>query len=289
METRILSGKEVGAHVYTCLDKRISNLKGKGIVPGLAVILVGDDHSSHVYVRSKTRRFKALDLYSETFHYPVHLSQADLITIIHGLNKNNTFHGILVQLPLPQHINAEKIIEAIDPGKDVDGFHPFNLGKLTSGKPTFIPCTPKGIMRIMEYYKIDPASKHVVVIGRSNIVGRPISILTSLKIAFSNATTTICHSGTPDIPYFTRQADIIILALGNPEFLNGKYIKEGAVIFDVGINRVEDDSDKGYRIVGDAHVPSLMGKAGALTPVPGGVGPMTIAMLVENTVQAAEG
>lgn len=289
METRILSGKEVSAHVYASLDKRISNLKGKGIVPGLAVILVGDDPASQVYVRSKTRRFKALELYSETFRYPDNLSQADLITIIHGLNQNNTFHGILVQLPLPQHINAEKIIEAIDPSKDVDGFHPFNLGKLTSGNPTFIACTPKGIMRIMEYYKIDPASKHVVVIGRSNIVGRPISILTSLKKAFSNATTTICHSGTPDIPYFTRQADIIILALGNPEFLNGEHIKEGAVIFDVGINKVEDDSDKGYRIVGDAHVPTLMGKAGALTPVPGGVGPMTIAMLVENTVEAAEG
>lgn len=288
IETRILSGVKVSSYVYAALEERISNLKKLGTVPSLAVILVGHDPASKVYVRSKTRKFKALYLNSETFNYPDHLSQAELIQIIQKLNHNNDFHGILVQLPLPPHINSDKIIETIAPHKDVDGFHPYNLGKLTSGKPNFIPCTPKGIMRIMEYYKIDPSSKHVVVIGRSNIVGRPISILTSLKKTFSNATTTLCHSGTQNISFFTRQADIIILAMGNPEFLSRNYIKKGAVIFDVGINRVEDDSEKGYSLVGDANVSSLMGKAGALTPVPGGVGPMTIAMLVENTVEAAE-
>ena len=204
------------------------------------------------------------------------------------MNSDKRFNGILVQLPLPKHIDSDKILNTISPEKDVDGFNPVNLGNLTAGKPTFIPCTPKGIMRILSHYDIDLSGKHVVVVGRSNIVGRPISILTSLKSPMANATVTICHSGTKDISQFTRQADAVILALGYPEFLKGDHIKEGAVVIDVGINRLEDNSDKGYKLVGDGEETSLKEKASALTPVPGGVGPMTIAMLVENTVEAAE-
>jgi methylenetetrahydrofolate dehydrogenase (NADP+)/methenyltetrahydrofolate cyclohydrolase len=204
------------------------------------------------------------------------------------LNKNSQFHGILVQLPLPNHIDEDAIINAIDPIKDVDGFHPYNLGCLAAGKPIFIPCTPKGIMRIFHHYNITISGKHVVVIGRSNIVGRPISILTSLKQANSNGTTTICHSGTDNIVHYTKQADIIILAMGSPGYLKGDHINEGAIVIDVGINRVTDNSPKGYKLVGDGDQLSLYEKVSAITPVPGGVGPMTIAMLVENTVEAAE-
>jgi methylenetetrahydrofolate dehydrogenase (NADP+)/methenyltetrahydrofolate cyclohydrolase len=227
-------------------------------------------------------------LFSDTITYPSDITQEVLLSKIYELNKNSQFHGILVQLPLPNHIDEDAIINAIDPKKDVDGFHPYNLGCLATGKPIFIPCTPKGIMRIFHHYNISISGKHVVVVGRSNIVGRPISILTSLKQVNSNGTTTICHSGTENIGKYTKQADIIILALGSPEFLKGKDIKEGAVIIDVGINRVDNDSPKGYKIVGDGEETSLKGKASAHTPVPGGVGPMTIAMLVENTVEAAE-
>ena len=191
-------------------------------------------------------------------------------------------------MPLPTHLNESVIIDALDPLKDVDGFHPENLGRLTAGRPRFVPCTPKGIMRILDFYKIDLSGKHVVVLGRSNIVGRPMSILTSLKETYSNATTTICHSGTTDIPYHTQQADILIAAIGVPEFVTSSHIKEGTVIIDVGINRVEDDSEKGYRLVGDVNFDSVNEKASAITPVPGGVGPMTIAMLMSNTVRATE-
>ena len=196
-------------------------------------------------------------------------------------------HGILVQLPLPDHINTEKILLSIDPYKDVDGFHPFNLGHLAAGSPTFIPCTPKGIMRFFQHYEIELKGKHVVVVGRSNIVGRPISILTSLKKQYSNATTTICHSGSSDIFKYTKLADVVILAIGAPKFLKSDHIKDGAVIIDVGINRIENSNGES-KLVGDADFESLINKVKAITPVPGGVGPMTIAMLVENTVEAAE-
>lgn len=288
MDTQILSGKTVSSAVYDGLVSRIDILKSKGITPGLAVILVGEDPASQVYVNSKNKKFAALGLISETIKLPADTSEIDLISHINALNIDERFHGILVQLPLPKHIDSDTILNTIDPKKDVDGFHPVNLGNLTAGKPTFIPCTPKGIMRILSHYEIDLSGKHVVVVGRSNIVGRPISILTSLKSPLTNATVTICHSGTNDIFQYTCQADVVILALGSPEFLNGDHIKEGAVVVDVGINRVDDDSPKGYKLVGDGDESSLLGKASALTPVPGGVGPMTIAMLVENTVEAAE-
>tara|TARA_B100001964_G_scaffold69553_1_gene78896 strand:+ start:2011 stop:2892 length:882 start_codon:yes stop_codon:yes gene_type:complete len=287
-ETIILSGKTVSQNVYKSLQTRIDSLKFSGCTPGLAVVLVGDDPASNVYVNSKTRHFNKLGLYSETIRLPANIGEDELLSQIQNLNSDDSFHGILVQMPLPTHLNESVIIDALDPLKDVDGFHPENLGRLTAGRPRFVPCTPKGIMRILDFYKIDLSGKHVVVLGRSNIVGRPMSILTSLKETYSNATTTICHSGTTDIPYHTQQADILIAAIGVPEFVTSSHIKEGTVIIDVGINRVEDDSEKGYRLVGDVNFDSVNEKASAITPVPGGVGPMTIAMLVENTVEAAK-
>ena len=287
-KTKILSGKEVSEAVYENLQPRISKLKQKGITPGLAVILVGDDPASRVYVRSKGRKFNKLDLFSETIVLPADIDENRLISKIHELNNDNRFHGILVQLPLPKHLDANKILFEMNPNKDVDGFHPVNIGKLASGIPQFIPCTPKGVMRIFEHYNIELNGKNVVVVGRSNIVGRPLSILTSLKTSYANATTTICHSGTPDIPKIAQQADVLIAAIGVPEMIDETYVKPEAVVIDVGINRVEDDSEKGYKLVGDVNFESVNGIASAITPVPGGVGPMTIAMLVENTVEAAE-
>lgn len=288
MDTKILSGKVVSESVYKNIKSRIDILAAKSINPGLAVILVGDDGPSQVYVQNKTKTFTNLGLYSETIKLKKETSQKKLLEILQKLNDDNKYHGILVQLPLPSHINNETIIKSINPKKDVDGFHPLNLGALAAGKPTFTPCTPKGIMRVLEYYNLDLSNKHVVVVGRSNIVGRPISILTSLKREYSNATTTICHSGTNNISYYTKQADVVILALGYPEFLKGKDIKLGAIVIDVGINRVKNTETNTYKLLGDCEESSIKGKASSLTPVPGGIGPMTIAMLVENTIEAAE-
>ena len=284
----ILSGKEVSASIYDSLDEKIKSLRKNNITPGLAVVLVGEDSASQVYVRSKTKTFNKLSLFTKTYRLPSDSSEKELLELIDDLNKNNLFHGILVQLPLPNHIDSDKVINRILPSKDVDGFHPENAGLLSIGKPRFIPCTPKGIMEILKYYKIKLDGKHVVVVGRSNIVGRPISILTSLKDENSNGTTTICHSGTKDIGNHTKAADVVIVALGVPGFLKENMIKEGAVVIDVGINRVDDTSEKGYRLVGDVDWGEIYKKAAAITPVPGGVGPMTIAMLVQNTVEAAE-
>ena len=287
-KTIILSGKEVSEAVYESLQPRISILKQKGIIPGLAVILVGEDPASQVYVRSKGRKFNKLDLFSETIILPADIDESSLLSKIHELNNDDRFHGILVQSPLPNHLNYNKILLEINPQKDVDGFHPMSIGKLTLGEPKFIPCTPKGVMRIFEHYNIELSGKHVIVIGRSNIVGRPISILTSLKTSYSNATVTICHSGTTDIPKIAKQADVLIAAIGVPEMIDETYIKQGAVVIDVGINRVKDNSEKGYKLVGDVNFESVNVIASAITPVPGGVGMMTIAMLVENTIEAAE-
>jgi len=287
-EPLILSGKDVSQSVYKSLLNRISILNDQNITPGLAVVIVGEDPASQVYVRSKTKKFKQLNLNTESFKLPDSTSEDELLNLIHNLNENDQFHGILVQLPLPRQIDSQHVLETINPKKDVDGFHPENVGLLSIGRPRFVPCTPKGIMRILSHYNIDLKGKHVVVVGRSNIVGRPISILTSLKQEGSNGTTTICHSGTPDISQFTKSADVIIVALGVPQFLTGDMLKDGAVVIDVGINRMDADTEKGYKLVGDAHWESISSKISAATPVPGGVGPMTIAMLVENTVEAAE-
>ena len=285
METSILSGLEASKSLYNSLEDRIAELKKHNIVPGLAAVLVGNNPASEIYVRNKTKKFEALGLKTELYRLDENVSEEELLSLIDKLNLDSEFHGILVQLPLPKHINSEKVLNMIAPTKDVDGFHSENAGLLSIGKPRFIPCTPKGMMYILKHFNIDLDGKHVVVIGRSNIVGRPISILASLK-ELGNATVTLCHSGTKDLKYYSKQADVLVAALGSPEFVDASYIKEGACLLDVGINRIERDGKS--KIVGDVNQKSVMGKASSLTPVPKGVGPMTIAMLVENTVLSAE-
>ena len=285
METSILSGLEASKALYSSLESRISDLKDHGIIPGLAAVLVGNNPASEIYVKNKTKKFESLGLKTDVFRLEEKVSEDELLSLIARLNNDADFHGILVQLPLPKHIDSEKVLNAIIPTKDVDGFHPENAGLLSIGKPRFIPCTPKGIMIILKHFNIDLNGKHVVVIGRSNIVGRPISILASLK-ELGNATVTLCHSGTKDLKYFSKQADILVAALGSPQFVDSSYIKEGACLVDVGINRIEVDEKS--KIVGDVNQDSVTGIASSLTPVPKGIGPMTIAMLVENTVLSAE-
>ena len=285
METSILSGLEASKALYSSLESRIIHLKERGIVPGLAAVLVGNNPASEIYVKNKTKKFESLGLKTDVFRLEETVSEDELLSLISKLNTDSEFHGILVQLPLPKHIDSEKVLNAVIPTKDVDGFHPENAGLLSIGKPRFVPCTPKGIMFILKHFNIDLNGKHVVVIGRSNIVGRPISILASLK-ELGNATVTLCHSGTKDLKYFSKQADVLVAALGSPEFVDSSYIKEGACLVDVGINRIEIDGKS--KIVGDVNQDSVTGIASSLTPVPKGVGPMTIAMLVENTVLSAE-
>ncbi len=285
MNTSILSGIEASKALYNSLEDRIAILKKQSIIPGLAAVLVGNNPASEIYVRNKTKKFEALGLKTDLFRLDENVSEEELLSLIDKLNTDSEFHGILVQLPLPKHIDSEKVLNAIVPTKDVDGFHPENAGLLSIGKPRFIPCTPKGMMFILKHFNIDLNGKHVVVIGRSNIVGRPISILASLK-ELGNATVTLCHSGTKDLKYFSKQADVLVAALGSPQFVDSSYIKKGACLIDVGINRIEVDGKS--KIVGDIDQESVMGIADSLTPVPKGVGPMTIAMLVENTVLSAE-
>ena len=285
METSILSGLEASKALYSSLESRISDLKDHGIIPGLAAVLVGNNPASEIYVKNKTKKFESLGLKTDVFRLEEKVSEDELLSLINRLNNDADFHGILVQLPLPKHIDSEKVLNAIIPTKDVDGFHPENAGLLSIGKPRFIPCTPKGIMFILKHFNIDLNGKHVVVIGRSNIVGRPISILASLK-ELGNATVTLCHSGTKDLKFFSKQADILVAALGSQQFVDSSYIKQGACLVDVGINRIEVDGKS--KIVGDVNQDSVSGIASSLTPVPKGIGPMTIAMLVENTVLSAE-
>ena len=287
-ETKILSGKEVASAVYDDLISRIDRLTSEKITPGLAAVLVGDDPASQVYVRNKRRRFENMGLFGETFRMEEDSSESDVLAFINDLNGDDRFHGILIQLPLPKGIDSDSVLRSVRPDKDVDGFHPENIGLLAAGNPRFIPCTPKGILRILQYYNIETSGKHAVIVGRSNIVGRPMTLMLSAKNDTGNATVTVCHSRTPDIANYTRQADIVIAAVGMPSLIKGGMICDGTVIIDVGINRVEDNSEKGYKLSGDVDYESVMDKASAITPVPGGVGPMTIAMLVENTVEAAE-
>ncbi len=286
--TKILSGKEVAKSVYFELDNRISRLAQDGLIPALAAVIVGNDPASQIYVRSKTRKFNELGLNTETISLPGNSTNEEIISQIEKLNSDVRFHGILVQLPLPKKIDSGEVLNSLSVEKDVDGFHPENVGLLNIGNPRFIPCTPKGILRILQYYGIDTAGKHAVVVGRSNIVGRPISALLSSKKKHGNATVTVCHSRTEDLSLYTRQADIVIVSVGSPGLISGGMISNKAILIDVGINRLDDESEKGYSLVGDVDFDSVDGVADALTPVPGGVGPMTIAMLVENTVEAAE-
>ncbi|MGC9364469.1 MAG: bifunctional methylenetetrahydrofolate dehydrogenase/methenyltetrahydrofolate cyclohydrolase FolD [Fidelibacterota bacterium] len=285
----IIDGKDISAKVREALVPAIQTLKKQGITPGLAVILVGDDPASQSYVRMKGKAFEAMDLFSESFRLPAETTQAELKRLIEKLNRDDRFHGILVQLPVPGHLNELEIIQSIDPEKDADGIHPVNLGKMILGVPAPLPCTPHGILMLLKYSDIDPNGKHAVIIGRSNIVGKPIANLLWQKRALGNATVTLCHSRTKNLQEICQQADILISAIGKPQLIDRHYVKEGAVVIDVGINRVDDpNARRGYRLVGDVNYDDVFGKVAAITPVPGGVGPMTIAMLISNTVYLAE-
>ena len=286
--SKVLSGKDTAVAIYDSFKKRLDILSKKDIIPGLCVILVGDDPASQIYVKTKSKKLQSLGLRSKNIYLDIDVSQNELIQIISGLNQDSNYHGILVQMPLPSHIDSQEIINSIDSTKDVDGFHPENVGWLSIGKPRFIPCTPKGIMKIFKHYNIELSGKDIVVIGRSNIVGRPMSILVSSNGEWSNGTCTICHSRTKNLEQYTRNADVVISAIGKPNYLKADMIKKGSIIIDVGINRVEAENDKGYKIIGDVDYSSVIDKVSFITPVPGGVGPMTIAMLVENTIEAAE-
>ena len=288
MSVKILSGQPVAEKYKQLLSKRIDLLKKENIVPTLAAILVGDDPASKIYVNTKHKTFTKHNCKSIVYEKNNSITESDLINFIDSLNLDSNIHGILVQLPLPKHLDEKKILSSIDPNKDVDGFHPMNVGKILIGSPNFIPCTPYGCLEILKFYKINVSSKHVVILGRSNIVGKPLMALLSQKFEVGNATVTICHTGTPDLKLHTRIADIIIVAIGIPLFLKSNMIKNGVDIIDVGINRLEDGSKKGYRIVGDVDYDDIIDKVNSITPVPGGVGPMTITMLLSNTVLAAE-
>jgi methylenetetrahydrofolate dehydrogenase (NADP+)/methenyltetrahydrofolate cyclohydrolase len=286
--SKVLSGKDTAVAVYASFKNRLDILSKKGIIPGLCVILVGDDPASQIYVKTKSKKLQSLGLRSKNIYLNNDVSQNELIQTINGLNQDSNYHGILVQMPLPSHIDSQLIINSIDSTKDVDGFHPENVGWLSIGKPRFIPCTPKGIMKIFKHYNIELSGKDIVVIGRSNIVGRPMSILVSSNGEWSNGTCTICHSRTKNLEQYTRNADVVISAIGKPNYLKADMIKKGSIIIDVGINRVEAENDKGYKIIGDVDYNSVIDKVSFITPVPGGVGPMTIAMLMKQTVEACE-
>jgi len=289
MGADIISGKEISDEIKEELKGRIALLNEKGVTPGLAVVLVGEDPASQVYVRMKGKSCDELGLYSETRRYPEDLPEDELLGIIDELNADPRIHGILVQLPLPKHIDENKILLRIMPEKDVDGFHPVNVGKMLIGEPGFLPCTPHGIQELLVRSGNDPEGKHVVVVGRSNIVGKPVTAILMQKKKGANATVTVCHSRTKDLPAMCREADILVAAMGVPKFIKADMIKEGAVVIDVGVNRVDDPSAKrGYRLVGDVDFEPVAEKASAITPVPGGVGPMTIIMLMMNTVISAE-
>lgn len=288
-KTILLKGKPVSKQIREKLKSQISNLKIKNnIVPKLAVIIVGDDPASQVYVNSKTKAFNKMECASETYTLPSEFAETDLIEIIEGLNKDDSIHGILVQLPLPKGMNTRKILMSVSPFKDVDGFHPLNIGHLFEGHPQFIPCTPNGIIEILDFYNIETDGCHAVIAGRSNIVGKPMFGLLSQKLRKGNATVTMCHTGTKNLSYFTKQADLLIVATGVPKYINSDMISENVNIIDVGINRVEDlNSPKGYSLVGDVDFNDCLEKANSITPVPGGVGPMTITMLLNNTIRSA--
>ena len=285
MKAQIIDGKEVAAQIRDEVQKEIESLSTNA-KPGLAVILVGEDPASEVYVRNKGRACEKAGIHSITQKMPKETTQETLLAEIDRLNNDDNYHGILVQLPLPQHIDPQKIIEAIDPAKDVDCFHPFNVGRLAIGMSVFEPCTPAGIVELLKRYHIDPSGKHVVILGRSNIVGKPMANLLVQKAQGANAVVTVVHSAAKDVAEFTRQADILVAAIGRPEFVKGDMIKDGVVVIDVGINRVDADTPKGYRLVGDVSYDEVAEKASFMTPVPGGVGPMTIAMLLKNTLKA---
>ncbi|HEU5466837.1 MAG TPA: bifunctional methylenetetrahydrofolate dehydrogenase/methenyltetrahydrofolate cyclohydrolase FolD [Gemmatimonadales bacterium] len=290
MEAQLIDGTAIGKAMRAELAGDIEGLAKKGVKPGLAVVLVGENPASQVYVRMKGKACEEAGMHSETIRLPAETSEADLLAVVDRLNADPRIHGMLVQLPLPKHINSERVLLRIDPAKDVDGFHPVNVGKVSIGDPTgFRPATPFGVQKLLLRTNVETKGAHAVIVGRSNIVGRPMAALLLQNGPGGNATVTVCHSNTRDIASVTRQADILIVAIGKPEFVTGNMVKPGAVVIDVGVNRVDDPSSKnGYRLVGDVQFAEAKKVASAITPVPGGVGPMTITMLLYNTVQAAQ-
>lgn len=289
MPAQIIDGRRISAEVTEELKEQVAKLKDEyGVQPGIAVVIIGDDPASHVYVNAKEKKAAELGIYSEKIVLPAETSQSEVLELIDKLNNNDSIHGILVQSPPPPHIDEEEIILNINPAKDVDCFHPYNVGRMLIGDENgFKPCTPHGCMVLMEKSGIDPAGKHAVIIGRSNIVGKPMAALLVQKAAGANATVTICHSRSANLNELVKSADIVVAAIGRPNFVTGDMVKEGAVVLDVGINRVPDETKKsGFRLVGDVDFEEVSPKASWITPVPGGVGPMTIGMLMKNTIVA---
>lgn len=288
MTAKIIDGKAIAAQIREEAKNEVEALKDRGVTPCLAAVLVGDVAASKVYVKNKRQACEKVGITSVLRTLAADVSEPELLKLIDELNNDPAVHGILVQLPLPKHIDETKVIEAIDPSKDVDGFHPFNVGRLVIGLDTFRSCTPAGVQQLLLRSGIEVAGKHVVIIGRSNIVGKPMANIVVQKEKGANATVTICHSRTKNLNEICRQADILISALGKPEFVKPDMVKPGAVVIDVGINRIDDpSSNKGYKLVGDVDFEPVSKVASAITPVPGGVGPMTVAMLMVNTVKAA--
>ena len=290
MTAKIIDGKQMAEDIRGEVAVGVKALVGAtGVTPGLAAVLVGDDPASAIYVRNKRRACDEAGIFSETFELADTTTQDELLALVAKLNEDERFHGILVQLPLPPHISERTVILALDPGKDVDGLHPLNVGLLLQGEPRFVPATPAGVQEMLVRSGNDPWGKSVVVVGRSNIVGKPLAALLMQKAKGANATVTVCHTGTADIGALTRQADIVVAAMGRPRAITADMVREGAVVIDVGINRIEDASRKtGSRLVGDVDFDAVSEKASAISPVPGGVGPMTIAMLLKSTLLAAK-
>ncbi|MCQ2587478.1 MAG: bifunctional 5,10-methylene-tetrahydrofolate dehydrogenase/5,10-methylene-tetrahydrofolate cyclohydrolase [Treponema sp.] len=286
MSAIIIDGKQIAADVRADVAAKTAELKAKGITPCLAVILVGENPASVSYVTGKRKALAEVGMEDRSITLPESTSEEELLQLIDKLNKDSSVHGILVQLPLPKHINEDKVIMAIVPEKDVDGFHPVSVGNMMIGRPGFLPCTPHGIIVLLQKMGIETSGKHAVVIGRSNIVGKPVSILLARKD--TNCTVTMCHTGTKNMAEITKQADILVVASGHPHTLTADMAKDGAVIIDVGVNRIPDSTKKsGFRLIGDCDFDELKEKASYITPVPGGVGPMTIAMLMQNTLESA--
>jgi methylenetetrahydrofolate dehydrogenase (NADP+)/methenyltetrahydrofolate cyclohydrolase len=290
MVADIISGKEIAQQIRDELKKEIAEFKEKSnVTPGLAVILVGEDPASQVYVGQKSKGCDEVGIIEETIRMPDDTGEDVLLAKIDELNNDPKWHGILVQLPLPKHIDEKKVINTISPKKDVDGFHPVNVGKLMIGEDAFLPCTPHGVQQMLMRSGNDPKGKHVVVVGRSNIVGKPMTNILLQKKDGANATVTICHTGTPNIADYTKQADIVIAAAGRPNTVTADMVKDGVVVIDVGVNRVDaPDTKRGFRLVGDVDFEAVKEKAKAISPVPGGVGPMTVTMLLVNTFESAK-
>lgn len=278
MAATIISGKQISEEIRQDIKQEVDKMKAQGFQPGLAVVLVGDDPASHVYVRNKEKACHDLGYYSEVHRLSADTSQEELLAMVHKLNNQDNIHGILVQLPLPKQIAEKAIIDAISPEKDVDGFHPINVGNLVIGDDSLLPCTPAGVIEMIKRTGIEMSGKHAVVIGRSNIVGKPVSLLLQRE----NATVTMCHSRTTNMQELARQADILVVAIGRANFVDASYIKPGAVVIDVGMNRLDNG-----KLAGDVDFESVKEVSGPITPVPGGVGPMTITMLMQNTLVAA--